>query len=216
MPLADTDFRPTALRRRAGHRQLKRNPLGGGGESFNMKTILVILLLGCLPPSWLFAQKDTLSVHRTGLTFMPTIGAANGAGNDFLDVALAASVYVDRLELRIHVGALGFSGACALLPSKCGAGDGEYYGGSVGFRFPDQTRPAGAWIVSVGPGGADGRNVTTLGVTVGRDQPIGGRWLLRFELFGRHLFDDVYRDTWGSSHRQFGVRLGLGGWTSLY
>ena len=180
-----------------------------------MKTLLVILLLGCLPPSWLAAQHDTLSVHRTGLTFMPTIGAAYGAGNDFGDLALAASVYVGRLELRIHGGALGFSGACLQLPSKCGAGDGEYYGGSVGFRFPDQTRPAAAWIVSVGPGGADGRNVTTLGVSVGRDQPIGGHWLLRFELFGRHLFDDLYEDTWGSSHRQFGVRLGLGAWTSL-
>lgn len=181
-----------------------------------MKALLVVLLLGWFRPLWLDAQNDTLSLHRTGMTVTPTLGAAYGAGNEFLDVALAASVYVGRVDLRFHLGALGFSGACAaVFPSKCGAGDGEYYDGSLGFRFPDHNRPAGAWIVSAGAGGADGRQVTTLGVTVGRDQPIGGHWLLRIELFGRHLFDDSYEATWGSAHRQFGIRLGVGGWTSL-
>jgi hypothetical protein len=181
-----------------------------------MKIILVILLLGCLPSSRLAAQNDTSSVHRSGLTFIPTLGAAYGAGNRFLDFGLGASIYVGRLELRVHFGGLLFSGACtAIFPNKCGDGDGGYYDASLGLRFSDQTRPAAAWIISAGPGRADAREVTTLGVTVGRDQPIGGQWLLRLELFGRHLFDKVYEDTWGSSHRQFGIRLGLGGGTSL-
>ena len=181
-----------------------------------MKTLLVILLLGWFPLSWLAAQNDTVSVHRAGLTFTPTIGAATGAGNDFLDLGLTASAYMRRIELRLHLGALGWGGACLVVsPTKCGAGEGEYYDALLGFRFPDHNRPAGAWIVSAGPGGADGLQITTLGLIAGRDQPIGGHWLMRIELFGRHLFDESYENTWGSSHRQFGIRLGVGGWIGL-
>lgn len=181
-----------------------------------MKNLFVVVLLGCLVPPGLAAQHDTLAVHRTGLTLIPTLGWARGAGNGFLDAALGASIYAGRMELRVHFGALGFGGGCDLVfPSKCGDGDGEYYDASVGFRFTDDTRPAAAWTISVGPGGADGRGVATLGLTVGRDEPVGRRWLFRVEFFGRHLFDDSYEDTWGTPHRQFGIRFGVGAWTSL-
>lgn len=189
--------------------------MAGHSQSI-MKIRFLLLLLSWYARESLAAQTDSVPVSRAGLTFIPTVGAASGAGYGYYDFALGGSVYIGRLELRGHYGLLGFPHACAtIFPSKCSAGDGAYYDGSVGFRFPDRNRPAGAWTIGVGPGKADDKAVVTLGVTVGRDHPVGRRWLLRLELFGRHLFDDAYEDTWGSSHRQLGVRLGFGPWTRL-
>ena len=189
-----------------------------------MKILLGLSLLGWLPSSGLAAQEDPSAVHRAGLTLVPTLGAAIGAGNGFLDLGLGSSVYIGRLELRIHIGGLAFAGGCAvadIVPGtgsasgRCADGEGGYYDASLGLRFPDQTRPAAAWIISAGTGQAEARELTTLGVTVGRDQPIGGRWLLRFEVFGRHLFDARYEATSDTPHLQFGIRFGLGGWVGL-
>lgn len=189
-----------------------------------MRILATLGLLGWLSPSWLASQDTAPPVHRSGLAIIPTIGMAAGGGNGFVDFGVGASGYIGRLELRIHFGGLAFAGSCVVADqvpgsgsasTPCADGDGGYHDISLGLRFPDHMRPAAAWIISAGPGRAEAWERTTLGVTVGRDQPIGGPWALRLELFGRHLFDADYEATAGNAHRQFGVRLGLGGWIGL-
>lgn len=178
-----------------------------------IRAFRLALLLAWAPLHGLSAQELPPSATRAGLSFVASLGAAGGAGSGFWDLAVAGGVFVGRFDARVRYGGLIFTGACpAIFPSKCGDGDGGYFDGSVGLRFPDKTRRAGAWVLSASGGKADGRRTATLGLTFGRDQPIGGRWLFRVELWGRHLFDDSYEETWGSRLRQFGLRFGVGGW----
>src|SRR5262245_23104182 len=166
----------------------------------------------CLAVQPLSAQ-ETPAEGRGGLTLVPSLGYATGAGNGFLDAAIGGGFFIGRFDLRLHYGGLIFSAGCAtIVPTKCGDGGGEWYDGSIGFRFPDRKGPHAAWVISTSVGRANSRNTTTVGLLIGRDSPISKRWLFRIELYGRHLFDDYYEETWGEKHRQFGLRLGIGIW----
>lgn len=73
--------------------------------------------------------------------FAPSLGLTRGAGNTFLDLAMALGATRGSVELRFLLGTLAFSGGCAaIVPTKCGAGDGRYWfgvdvplGGARGF-----------------------------------------------------------------------------------
>lgn len=147
------------------------------------------------------------------LTVAATLGRARGAGNGFTDFTLGGGLVLRPVELRVRVGSLAFMGGCdAVVPTKCSGGSGLYYEAAFGVRFTDRRSGFGAWSIAVGPGMVSAGRRPFIAATVARDQPIGRHTAIRIEVFGRHLFDDSYRSTWGETHRQAGVRVGLGIW----
>jgi len=142
---------------------------------------------------------------------VPSLGLARGAGNTFADLAIALGATRGPVELRARIGTLAFWGGCAaVVPTKCGAGDGGYYDAGLGLRSGGQPHNGGRWfaLVSVGKVITGARGY--LGLAVGTDLRLGSRGLLRLEAHVRHLFDNLYDETWGEQHRQFGIRLGIG------
>ncbi len=160
---------------------------------------------------------DAQSTHPfPRLNLVGTLGQASGAGNRFTDVALAGGLRIGQVEGRVRWGTLVFFGGCAAeVPTKCSAGDGPYLDAMVSWHFAQTATPVGSWTVSVGPGFLRTGQRPFLGVAVGHDLGIGRRGLARIELYGRHLFDPDYRRDWGESHRQVGVRVGIGLWTAV-
>ena len=144
------------------------------------------------------------------LLLAPAIGSAWGGGNQFLDLSLAGAIRSRRLEWRAQVGVLAFTGGCdAVVPTRCGDGQGAWVEGAVLLRIPSGSG-VGGWLLGGGAGLADGAGTAFVSATAGRDIRVGRARSLRVEAYGRRLFDGTYRDTWGSHHWQGGVRIGVG------
>lgn len=142
---------------------------------------------------------------------VPSLGLARGAGNTFADLAVALGATRGHFELSARFGTLAFWGGCAtVVPTKCGAGDGRYFDAGLGFRSGSQPHKGARLfaLMTVGKVITGARGY--LGLAAGTDLPLGGQGLLRVEAHVRHLFDDLYEETWGERHRQFGIRLGVG------
>jgi hypothetical protein len=176
---------------------------------------LLLISVG-LPATARAQPQPTASFGAPRLLLSPAVGPARGAGNTFVDFALTAGLQLRHVELRARTGTLVFSGACDLIvPTKCGDGDGRYYDATLALRLPDALPAVGAWTISAGAGlVATGSRAYITGVA-GRDIGFGRRGVLRVELHVRHLYDSYYRQTWGESHNQLGLRVGAGFWTAL-
>lgn len=181
--------------------------------------------------SWLAAGAMAVALQAAGaqrppdppgllraprLSLVGSVGRAAGAGNSYGDVALAAGLQVGRIEGRVRVGTLAHLGGCpAIHPTKCGAGDGTYVDGTLRLRFPGSRFGVGAWVLSAGAGTRAATDRWFLQAAFGRDVALGRRGLLRIELHARRHLDGDFRDTWGESLHQYGVRIGLGLWTAV-
>lgn len=145
-----------------------------------------------------------------------SLGQAFGAGNRFTDLAVTGGVRIGRVEARIRLGGLGFLGGCdTIVPTKCAAGDGGYVDAAAAFRFGGPSGAVAGWTISAGVGVVRTGDRSFVAGAIGRDVALGRRGLLRLEVHGRHLFDRYYEDTWGTKHRQVGVRVGIGLWSGV-
>jgi hypothetical protein len=143
-----------------------------------------------------------------------SLGNARDSGNNLGDYGLAAGLDVGRFELRGRLSSLVFYGGCDLIvPTKCGIGGGTYGEGQIALHLFAAPRGVGAWIVALGVGAVSNRSTSFVTGSLGRDLTLGRHGLVRLEVYGRHLFDDAYRQLWGEPHRQVGLRIGLGLWT---
>jgi hypothetical protein len=143
-----------------------------------------------------------------------SLGNARDSGNNLADYALTAGLRIGRFELRGRLASLAFYGGCdAIVPTKCGIGGGTYAEGQAALHLFAAPRGAGAWVVAVGFGAVSNRSTSFVTGSLGRDLSLGRHGLVRLEVYGRHLFDDPYRQLWGEPHRQVGLRFGLGLWT---
>jgi hypothetical protein len=163
------------------------------------------------------AQGDTSSSgHGPRLSVVGSLGNARDSGNNLADYSLAVGLEIGRFELRGRLGSLVFYGGCdAIVPTKCGIGGGTYGEGQIALHLFPTPRGVGAWIAAAGFGAMTNRSTSFVTGSLGRDFSLGRHGLVRLEVYGRHLFDDAYRQLWGEPHRQVGLRVGLGLWTFL-
>ncbi|MFN0179593.1 MAG: hypothetical protein ACKVZ0_12415 [Gemmatimonadales bacterium] len=150
------------------------------------------------------------------LHLVGSLGQAFGAGNRFTDIAVAGGIRIGRVETRLRLGGLAYLGGCdTIVPTKCAAGDGGYFDATAALRLGGSPAAVAGWTASAGMGVVRTGDRAFIAGAIGRDLAFGRRGLLRVEIHGRHLFDQYYRDTWGTHHRQVGVRVGVGLWSAV-
>jgi hypothetical protein len=172
------------------------------------------LVVGLLPAAPSQAQTAAPAFPR--LHLLVEAGPARGAGNHFTDVAVTGGLRVNRAELHLRLGSLVFFGGCdAIVPTKCDRGSGGYVDAAVAVHSGHDGGLVDGWTLAAGPGIIRQGERAFIGAAVGREVSLGRRGILRVELHGRHVFDDYYRATRQESHRQLGLRIGLGLWCAV-